>query len=375
MVTPEPEPTPEPAREPATAAPEPAFPVAAEARPPRTERPPTAASTPAPTGSAAFIRPIVPIAPPPRAPREEAPTGFHSAVVPEQLPADALPVGMVPLSKPATRASRPPAPDPPVAAAPVATGPAPRRSGPPPTDFGPDEWEIVPLAIPDPDDPGAEDGAPESDVPPGGEPDYAYPEETEEPDAPATPQWALPTEEAPLPGQHWFDDDTPRRPPLVFFAAGGALIVLITVIVVILMFGGKESKGGEAGGDRPGSGAASLASPQPLPTGAVGARPVPAEQLPGLRPQAVVVAVFEGQLKVSWDPPVSAQQVSGYFVVTQTREGRVEERRLVEPGSGLSEVFDGGDLCAVVTTVVSTNEGLQLARGELVCPAADTKTP
>lgn len=224
-----------------------------------------------------------------------------------------------------------------------------------------ENWGFVPLGITDPEAAHA------------AEPRYAHVEPDEfgeasavfADDAPASPDGGG------LPGQHWFEDDSRRR-PLPLIALGASLLVLAVVLVFIVVGGG----GGGNKSPAPGSSGPSLAS-QAMPTGAVGARPVPSEQLSELTPQDVAVGAFDGELQVTWDPPRSPQAVSGYFVVAQTPSGSVEERRLLEKDS-LTVVFDDPKLCVVVTTVVSTLEGLQLARGELVCPTpvrTATRTP
>ncbi|WTW98835.1 hypothetical protein OG216_38275 [Streptomycetaceae bacterium NBC_01309] len=224
-----------------------------------------------------------------------------------------------------------------------------------------EDWGFVPLGVADPEAASVD------------EPRYSY----SDPDEPADSSGAFAYDRpfpgnggsgGGLPGQHWFEDDKRRR-PLPFIALGASLVVLVVVIALIVAANGG---GGSKPAAKPPSGP-SLAS-QAMPTEAVGARPVPSEQAAELHPQAVAVGVFGGELQVTWDPPRSPQAVSGYFVVAQTTEGRVEERRLVEKGTELTVVFDDADLCVVVTTVVSTLDGLQLARGDLVCPPAPTTT-
>lgn len=210
-------------------------------------------------------------------------------------------------------------------------------------------WDYVPLGIAD------VEGA---DTP--GEPHYVHPE------AVAQPPTVAEQPDAPLglPGQHWFDEG-PKDRPWHLIALAGALVVLIVVIAVIFVTGGDGGAGKTAARNSP----ASALPPQAMPTEAVAARPVPADRLDALRPQAVAVGVFDGRLQVTWDPPRSPEAVSGYFVIAQTPgTGQVEERRLVERDGDLTVILDVTDVCVVVTTVVSSPEGLQLARGELVCP-------
>lgn len=228
-----------------------------------------------------------------------------------------------------------------------------------------DQWAFVPLGIMDPeaagsgDDPGERHAAAASG--PEMEPLYSYDEFVSAPE----PEPDGPTIHGPgLPGQYRFEDDTRER-PWALIALAGALAVLIAVIVVIFMNSGD---GGNKPKAKPSSGAP--LAPQAMPSGAVGARPVPADKLPALRPQSVAVGTFAGELQVTWDPPQTPEAVSGYFVVTQTVDGEVDERVLIEKNSELTAVFDNPKLCVVVTTVVGTPEGLQLARGDLVCPPA-----
>ncbi|MEU8132475.1 hypothetical protein [Streptodolium elevatio] len=154
---------------------------------------------------------------------------------------------------------------------------------------------------------------------------------------------------------------------------GGGLVVLLFAILAAFVFLGGDGTGGEEAAPPQDPKQETPSSPPP-PTGPVGARPVPPEKLPDLAPQSVAVGVFEDQLQVSWSPPRDAASVSGYFVIVQTSDGRVEEQRLVERDADLTVVFDDASLCAVVTTIVGTPAGLQLARGELVCPRP-TPTP
>jgi hypothetical protein len=219
-------------------------------------------------------------------------------------------------------------------------------------------WEYIPLGISDPEAP---DEAP----------DFAAP--TTETPALEAPGYAPP---AGLPGQNWFEDDRPRRPWMLIAAVGVSAVLLVVLAVVIDLGGGGSGNKNRAATQQsrasapaqpPASDAAT--APEPAQTGPVAARPVPADQLAALRPQSVAVGTYNGQLQVSWDPPRQPQAVSGYFVIAQTPDGHIKDRKLVEKDADRSVVFDDPSLCAVVTTVVGTPQGLQLARGDLVCPA------
>lgn len=234
-----------------------------------------------------------------------------------------------------------------------------------------ESWEYVPLnianaeAVSDPQrDPQRE---PLGD--PLREPHYVNPEIIEPPVTAAEPFDTAPG----LPGQHWFDEG-PKDRPWHLIAMAGALVVLIVVIAVIFVAGGDGGGQAQTTTRNP---AASSIPPQAMPTEAVAARPVPADQLEALRPQAVAVGTFDGRLQVTWDPPRSPETVSGYFVIAQTPgTGQIEARHLIERDSELTMVLDDTDVCVVVTTIVSSPEGLQLARGDLVCPpAATTRSP
>ncbi|UGQ09033.1 hypothetical protein LO772_18865 [Yinghuangia sp. ASG 101] len=218
-----------------------------------------------------------------------------------------------------------------------------------------DSWAYVPLDVAD------------DEAPPQREPHYVNPEIVEPP-APV----AEPLDTAPgLPGQHWFDEG-PKDRPWHLIALAGALVVVIVVSAVIFLAGGDGGKDKTTARLPP----ASSLPPQAMPSEAVAARPVPADRLDALRPQAVAVGVFDGRLQVTWDPPRSPEDVSGYFVIAQTPgTGQVEQRRLIERDGDLTAILDDTDVCVVVTTVVSSPEGLQLARGDLVCPAAPSKRP
>lgn len=288
---------------------------------------------------------------PAAAPVAPAPAPVSSAALPER-PSVPPPSGPPAPTTPA-EPSRPPGPLEP-------SGP-PESAEPEEDSEDSEDWGFVPLGVADPEAASVD------------EPRYSY----SDPDEPAHSSGEFAYDRpfvgsggsgGGLPGQHWFEDDTRRR-PLPLIALGASLVVLVVVIALIVASNGG---GGGKPAAKPPSGP-SLAS-QAMPTEAVGARPVPSEQAAELRPQAVAVGVFGGELQVTWDPPRSPQAVSGYFVVAQTTEGRVEERRLVEKGTELTVVFDDADLCVVVTTVVSTLDGLQLARGDLVCPPAPTTT-
>ncbi|HSA53456.1 MAG TPA: hypothetical protein VLH10_25510, partial [Yinghuangia sp.] len=148
-----------------------------------------------------------------------------------------------------------------------------------------DSWGYVPLGISNAE--GAE---------PPAEPHYVNPEIIEPPLTVAEPPDAAPG----LPGQHWFDEG-PKERPWHLIAMAGSLVLLIIVIAVIFVAGGDGGKGSSTAQSPP----ASALPPQAMPTEAVAARPVPAEELDALRPQAVAVGVFDGQLQVTWDPPRS----------------------------------------------------------------------
>lgn len=212
-------------------------------------------------------------------------------------------------------------------------------------------WQFVPLGISDPEVAATAADAPAAE-PSGGVATLAPPE--------VEPGVGLP-------GQNWFEEE--RRRPWLLLVAGGVLVLALVVLVVAFLASGSEKHTG--GTSQPPASAAPPADTVP-PGAAVGARPVPPEQLPALAPQAVAVGVFDGQLQVTWDPPREPDAVSGYFVVAQSPDGAVQERRLIARDANLSVVFGEDAQCAVVTTVVSTPAGLQLARGDLVCasPAA-----
>lgn len=221
-------------------------------------------------------------------------------------------------------------------------------------------WEYVPLGL-DPDGDnleglhnGVDLGKPPSGVLPAGtSPSGILP-------AGAPPHDA--TEPAGLPGQVWFEDDRDRRPWFLIAVGAGLVVLLAVIVTAFLVLGGDAGGNGQARPSGP-------ASPPPA-TGPVGARPVAADRVPALAPQNVAVGTFGDQLQVTWSPPREAGSASGYFVVSQNRDGNIVERKLVASDADLSVVFDDASLCAVVTTIVSEPGGLQLARGGLVCPVS-----
>ncbi|WTW92276.1 hypothetical protein OG216_02300 [Streptomycetaceae bacterium NBC_01309] len=98
-----------------------------------------------------------------------------------------------------------------------------------------------------------------------------------------------------------------------------------------------------------------------------------AEQAEPFLVRDVAVRADAGGVLVSWRP-ARVDGVAGYLVAVVAADGRIIERRTVEPARSATMFGprpDGSAVCATVTTVVGGGGGggaLRLAPGERVCP-------
>ncbi|WP_436786922.1 hypothetical protein [Yinghuangia sp. YIM S10712] len=154
-------------------------------------------------------------------------------------------------------------------------------------------------------------------------------------------------------------EDNPRRRPMWVPVAIGVLFLALAIVAALIMTREEEKP----------------EPPPPPPPAPVAATPISPEQLAQYQPQQVVVLPFEGRLQVTWQPPATTQGIYGYMVITQTPAGQPVSPSpvLVKPDERFA-VFTGQaavpGTCAVVTTLVSGQPSMMLAKGDAVCPGA-----
>lgn len=155
---------------------------------------------------------------------------------------------------------------------------------------------------------------------------------------------------------------------------GGLGAVLLIGAVVYVMYAAP-------GGSDPEATAASRAPAAPSISGTADpvdprARPMTAAQAAPYLARQVDVRTDAGGVWVTWES-VRAPGVAGYLVAVVTPDGRIIERRMLEPRATATvfgaQAAGAQVVCATVTTVVGGGDTLRLAPGDRVCP--DHGTP
>lgn len=148
-----------------------------------------------------------------------------------------------------------------------------------------------------------------------------------------------------------------------------AVSVLLIGAIVYVMYapsGGSASGGGASRQPV----APSLGGVPTGPAGADRAAPLTRQEAAPFVVRDVTVGVGADSVLVSWRP-ARVDGVAGFLVAVVAPDGRLIERRTVEP-SRTAAVFaqppPGVTVCATVTTVVGGGSSLRLAPGERVCP-------
>lgn len=139
------------------------------------------------------------------------------------------------------------------------------------------------------------------------------------------------------------------------------LVVAVTVVVTgavwVVVLSGREKE-------------PEAIPPPPPPPPATLMSPESAAQF---KPQDVSVRSFEGRLMVSWKLPVRTDGIVGYVVAAQSREGIVQKSEVPRAGE-LTTIVEGplvgADSCVVVTTMVSAEPSMTMARSDPICPGA-----
>lgn len=154
-------------------------------------------------------------------------------------------------------------------------------------------------------------------------------------------------------------EDSPRRRPLWLPVGIGVLFLALAVVAALILT--REDK-------KP-------APPPPPPAPPAVATPISPEKLAEYQPQQVVALPFEGRLQVTWQAPLTTAGIYGYMVIAQTPAGEpVSPAPVLVKADERFTVFTGQaavpGTCVVVTTLVSGQPSMSLAKGEAVCPGA-----
>ncbi|UGQ09662.1 hypothetical protein LO772_22425 [Yinghuangia sp. ASG 101] len=154
-------------------------------------------------------------------------------------------------------------------------------------------------------------------------------------------------------------EDAPRRRPLWLPVGIGVLFLALAVVAALILT--REDKKPEP--------------PPPAPAPPAVATPISPEKLAEYQPQQVVALPFEGRLQVTWEAPLTTDGIYGYMVIAQTPAGeQVSPAPVLVKSNERFTVFTGQaavpGTCVVVTTLVSGQPSMSLAKGDAVCPGA-----
>ncbi len=159
-------------------------------------------------------------------------------------------------------------------------------------------------------------------------------------------------------------EDGPRRRPLWLPVGIGVLFLALAVVAALILTREEEKP----------------APPPPPPAPPATATPISPEKLAEYQPQQVVALPFEGRLQVTWQPPLTTDGIYGYMVIAQTPAGEpVSPAPVLVKANERFTVFTGQaaapGTCVVVTTLVSGQPSMALAKGEAVCPGSSSGAP
>lgn len=186
------------------------------------------------------------------------------------------------------------------------------------------------------------------------------------PDTPATPDPQPPDDDPaaelpPAPTEFaWSFDDVEEVRTRSSVGRGLAWTAVAAVCVAALvatavLAGGEDKKQPQSTAPPP-----PATAPPPAPPGPVEA----------YVPRNLALGGFDGRVQVTWQPPERADQVAGFMVIAQSRQGVVLEHRLA-PAGDTSAVFTTPpmtrDACVVVATLVRGESGVSPVRAEPVC--------
>lgn len=156
-------------------------------------------------------------------------------------------------------------------------------------------------------------------------------------------------------------DEAPRR-PLWMLIVGVGLILTVLVVAAVILFMPEDKK----------------PEPPPPAPAPVPATPIAPELLAQYQPVRVLALPFDGRLQVTWQPPAVTDRVYGYMVAAQNPAGELIQHILVR-GEERIAVFNGASAvpgtCVVVTTLVSGEPSMMLAKSDAVCPGAGSPSP